>query len=107
MHLQKRLTANDIVGSFPLVSDELTYKFESESTDAQGWGYRFKVQPLYGEALTQTADEKGSKTTVRMEESKHNYDNNTNEFRHIVLRGAEAIKIVFDPNSVRLAMLSL
>jgi hypothetical protein len=63
--LQKRITATDATTSFPVVTDELAYRFEAENAETPGWGYRFTVKPLYGEKLIETQDDRSTKLVAR------------------------------------------
>jgi hypothetical protein len=107
-HYAKKLSGNDSLEAFTIISDFTKIVWNSSvdkysmANYSPGWGYRFKIQPSYSEPAIMSQSGKSSNSNGRIvtEKSLHNYLDNTNIVEHVEIKGAEAIKIVFDSRSV-------
>jgi hypothetical protein len=99
----KRISGNDSYGEpFLALSDRLLFHWNSDkhgsnSHTSPGWGYKISLTPKYGRV--DLPNDKAIEGFSVFEESEHNYADNLDTTHQVSLPGAEAIKIVFDPQS--------
>eukprot|EP01041_Mallomonas_annulata_P008638 gene8638-17820_t len=74
--------------------NEIHFSVSLEPGDVDGWGYRFKISPMFAD--DGLVDEELRKRPTMIEESEFPYKNNTRVVRTLTLPGAETILITFD-----------